>query len=242
MKLAITCTLLLVGGLPIAAEAATEADDAFLTDYSRLKPAEDNPFEEAFVADNVKERASRYDSVLVEQPEIFIHPDSPYKGIRADDMKLIADSLRQRLINELRTGYRIVDRPGPSVLLIRVAIGDLVLQKQPAATPARSVPKAQTRPTQILVHDLARKIDVGDFKVEGEFLDSESSEQLAAFTASRGSLAVMSSSDQSWKSLNLLLVTLGQRVRCRLDNARAPPADWRRCGSIGLSARLGGAP
>jgi uncharacterized protein (DUF2235 family) len=54
-----------------------------------------------------------------------------YKGMKPDDMKAIADSLRENVASELRAaGYEIVDKPGPNVMYVRMAVGDLMLQKR----------------------------------------------------------------------------------------------------------------
>ncbi|MET0660826.1 MAG: hypothetical protein ABW110_22015, partial [Steroidobacteraceae bacterium] len=72
-------------------------EESFLTDYSNLKPSPDNPFDEMYVAPDALKRAAQYTAVMVDQPELFIHPDSKYKGIKPDDMKIIADTLREKI-------------------------------------------------------------------------------------------------------------------------------------------------
>ena len=107
------------------AAVAQSSEGSFLSDYSGLEPATDNPFDEIYIAPGALDRASQYNAMMVDQPEIFVHPDSKYQGMKPDDMKLIADGLRQAVITELESGYKIVDAPGPGVLYVRRAVGDL---------------------------------------------------------------------------------------------------------------------
>ncbi|MET0985570.1 MAG: hypothetical protein ABW034_09205 [Steroidobacteraceae bacterium] len=73
-------------------------------------------------------------------------------------------------------------------------------------------------------------------EIEGEVLDSVSSEQLAAMSTSRGSLSASAADPAhpvSWKELDSLFTVIGKRLHWRLDNARVPEAQWRDCAAIG---------
>ncbi len=49
---------------------------------------------------------------MIDQPEIFIHPDSKYKGMKPDDMKALADGFREILIDEIKKrDIRVVEEP-----------------------------------------------------------------------------------------------------------------------------------
>lgn len=202
---------------------AQETDGPFLSDYSGLKPSPDNPFDELYIAPGALQRAAQYKSVMIDQPELFVHPDSKYNGIKPDDMKLIADALREAIAAELRSGYQIVDAPGADVLYVRFAVGDLMLEKKKRA-----------------LSDATRYVNVRNMKIEGEVLDSQSLEQLAAMTTSRGSLSTKASADPaaevSWDEMTGLFQILGKRLRCRLDNSKKPESQWTICGAIGLAA------
>lgn len=228
-------------GLALATGAVSQtaraADDAFLSDYSGLKPSPDNPFDELYLAPDIAERAARYTAVMVDQPELFVHPDSRYKGMKPDDMKIIADGLRAAITEELKGAYEVVDQPGPTVLYIRFAVGDLTLQKKKRPILAYIPAGAVIYAAKNLANEVTDRIDVTNMKVEGEVLDSETQLQLAAMTASRGSLgAGASGKDASWDELNALFSQVGKRLRCRLDNARAPASRQANCGAIGLEA------
>jgi hypothetical protein len=213
-------------------------EESFLTDYSKLKASTDNPFDEVYVAPDIAKRAAQYKSVMVDQPELFIHPDSKYKGIKPDDMKHIADSLREKVTNELKGSYEIVDKPGPNVLYVRLAVGDLLLQKKRPILAYVPV-GAGVYGANGMASDATSRIDLKNMKIEGEVLDSQSMEQFGAITSSRGSLSASVTDPAkpvSWQELDNLFSVIGKRLRCRLDNAAKPEAQMENCGAIGLAA------
>ncbi len=214
---------------------AQEDDDSFLSNYSGLKPSPDNPFEEVYIAPGALERASKYSAVMIDQPELFIHPESKYKGMKPDDMKIIADALREAVAAELKDGYRIVDAPGADVLYVRLGVGDLMLKKKKRSILAYTPAGALIKAARDMTKEVTDKVDVTNFVVEGEVLDSQSDEQLAAVTMSRGSLTTKEGAAPSWQELNGLFGTIGKRLRCRLDNSKKPEAEQARCGAIGLA-------
>lgn len=227
--------MLLLG--PTAA-VAQDDEGAFLSDYSGLKPAADNPFDEIYIAPGALERASKYTAIMVDQPELFIHPDSKYQGMKPDDMKLIADGLRGAITKELEGAYKIVDAPGLNVLYVRTAVGDLSLKKKKRSVFSYTPVGALVKAGKDMGKEVTEKVDLKNMKIEGEVLDSQSNEQLAAMTTSRGSLAGAAddASVVTWDELNGLFGVIGKRLRCRLDNSRKDASQWTNCGAIGLTA------
>jgi Protein of unknown function (DUF3313) len=219
--------------LSSAAGLAQEDEETFLSDYSGLKAAADNPADELYIAPDALTRISQYQAVMVDQPELFIHPESKYTGMKPDDMKAIADGLRTAIANELKDRYQIVEAPGPGVLYIRTAVGDLHLKKH-----KRSI--LSYTPAGFIIHgavgltkEVTEKIDLQSMQIEGEVLDSVSLAQLAAFTMNRGSMEKGSAAQAtSWDELAGLFGVVGKRLRCRLDNSGKPESEWTQCGTI----------
>jgi hypothetical protein len=231
-------TALALLALAPASVPAQDKDSAFLSDYSKLQKAKDNPFDEIYASPEAIKRAAQYDSVMVDQPELFIHPDSKYKGMKPDDMKALADSLRERVTAELKTSYKIVDKPGNNVLYVRLAVGDLLLQKKKRPILAYIPVGAVVYGVKNLASEATSKIDLKNMKVEGEVLDSVTLEQIGAATSSRGSLSAAAGDPNkpvSWNELDNLFSIVGKRLKCRLDNSRIPEANWANCGAIGLA-------
>ena len=73
---------------------------------------------------------SKYDRFLIDETEIFIHPESDYLGINAPDFKAITDALRIHLIDALEPRYPVVHKSGPGVARIRIAITGVKLKKR----------------------------------------------------------------------------------------------------------------
>src|SRR5262245_8849301 len=97
----------LLSMIPVA--HAQTREQAFLSDYSRLAAAPDNPFDKIYVSPRASQLAAKYTAVMIDQPELFLDPGSPYKGIKPDELKAVADALRYKVAVELRSGYQIVD-------------------------------------------------------------------------------------------------------------------------------------
>ncbi len=231
--IALGLAMALALGSPLA--AAQDTSGAFLSDYSGLEAANDDSIDRIFIAADTLSRLPGYKSVMVDQPEVFISPESRYDGMKPDDMKLIADSLRAAITNELKDGYAVVDAPGPGVLYIRIAIGDLYLRKHKRSilsyTPAGFV----VHGAMGLTKEVTEKIDATHMTIEGEMLDSQSLEQLAALTTTRGSLDPKAKEGiTSWDEMNGLFTVIGKRLRCRLDNAGKPESDWSNCAEINM--------
>jgi len=77
--------LILVVGLCSVASAACQ-DVGFLTDYSLLESRQGDLAKRVYIVPDHMERLGTYHAVLVDQPEIFMAPDSPYKGAKGDHL------------------------------------------------------------------------------------------------------------------------------------------------------------
>ena len=200
-----------------AASAQDIQHSDFLTDYSNLKKSADAAMDWEYLAPGVENMAN-YSAVMIDQPEIFIAPNSKYKGMKPDDMKILADEFRTSMAQALSASYMIVDQPGPNVLYLRFAISNVQLKKKkkgllsytPVGFVTGSVKSA-------LTNDITKKIDLKGLTIEMEVLDSSSQEQLAALleirSGTKDDLA-------SWAELEALIGVYSKRVRCRLDNTR----------------------
>ena len=194
----------------------------FLSDYSNLQRNVPGQMDYSYLAPDAPDRMANYSAVLVDQPEIFISPDSEYKGMKPDDMKQLADTFRNAMVQELSDTYTIVDQPGPNVLYLRFAFSNLQLKKQRrrlmSYTPIGLVANA----VKSGVTDITSKIDLKGLTIEMELLDSTTEEQFAALLETR---ADTEEEPTSWEELEALIVGYAQRGRCRLDNARLSEED-----------------
>jgi hypothetical protein len=229
--------LTLMLGLCLTASAFGQDND-FLSDYSLLEENEDGSFIDIlYKAQNMEQRLGEYDSVMVDQPEIFIAADSKYKGAKGDQLKALADIARLSTIAQLEAGgFHVVDEPGTDTLFMRWAITDLYLQKKkrgilsytPIGMVVHATKGAATR-------DLWKKIDIVELKLESEWSDVVTGEILAAvvthqqgFRKEKGTKADI----VSWQELEALFDTVGERMSCMLSNARSPEEEWDDCAAI----------
>jgi len=110
---------------------ANAQDNSFFTDPSLLKPWDQGTFDLGYVHPDVFKIAQRYDSVMVDQPEILIAADSRYKGAKGNHLKQLADVGRLAMIERLEAGgWTVTDEAGPKVVFMRWAISDLYLKKK----------------------------------------------------------------------------------------------------------------
>jgi hypothetical protein len=213
--------MLLVLGLCCAASAAAQ-EESFFTDPSLLAPWDQGTFELGYVDPDITQKGQHYNSVLVDQPEIFVADDSKYKGAKPDHMKQLADTARLAIIERLEDGgWPIADGPGPNVVYMRWAIADLYLKKKKRSilsyTPAGFVLHS-TR--QAMIRDLWKKIDIVELGLMIEWSDSVSGEILSAGSAKQGTRKAKGQKADlvTWEELDALFLTIGEQTRCHLDN------------------------
>jgi hypothetical protein len=167
-------------------------------------------------------RLSGYDAVMVDQPEVWVAAESPYRGAKPDQLKALADFTRDRLIGRLiRGGYNVVEVPGPGVLYLRLALTDLYLSKRR---------RAATDYTPIEGRSGAALLDTQDLlavAIQAELTDSQTGDVLAALIIERGNPRGATGLDQA--ALGAIVDEYSERLRCRLDNSRRVAEAWVDC-------------
>jgi hypothetical protein len=228
--------ILIVVGLCSMA-SATAQEDSFFTDPSLLGPWDQGVFDLAYTDPDILQKAQRYDSVMVDQPEIFIADDSKYKGAKPDHMKQLVDTARLAMTERLeRGGWAVADEPGPSVVFMRWAISDLYLKKKKrnilSYTPVGMVVHT-TR--QAAIRDLWKKVDIVELGLMIEWTDSVSGEVLSAGKAKQGVRKSRGQKEDlvTWEELDAMFLSIGEQTRCHLDNNKLPEGSKRLdCDSI----------
>lgn len=119
-----------------------------------------------------------YRKVMMDHVVFYLKDDAKYKGIFSHDLEEVAKIFHKKVKKALGRMYPLVDKPGPDVLRIRVAITDIVLSK-PALNTITAI-------TPLLAASYIKKAItgthayVGQASMEFEVLDSQTNEQLAA--------------------------------------------------------------
>jgi hypothetical protein len=116
-----------------------------------------------------------FDKVQLAPIEIGIHADSPYRGINADDMRLLSERFVEAMQNELEPDYPLVSRPGPGVAVIHFALSDVKLEKKKRGllgyTPIGFVATAA-------MDAAGERVSLLDAKLEAEVLDGASGDRV----------------------------------------------------------------
>ena len=215
------------------------AQEAFLTNPETLHEDPRWPGDRVFLAADFFERLQKYDSVMVDEPVIFVAPDSPYSGFKASDMAVVAQGIREAFSSGMSSEpvsfgtFKVTDQPGASTLYVRIALKNVYVRKNKrgllAYTPAGAVIKGATD----LGKDTFDKSTLVEMVVELEVQDSTTGEVLAAMSLARGQQADKKARIQEeaagWNATGAIAEVIGRRLACRLDNARLPEDQRRDC-------------
>jgi hypothetical protein len=213
----------------LAASAASAAEPweghHFLSDYGKLQLVPGRDGKDYMYVDPVTERyGHKYTKVMLDEPEVFLSPDSPYKGAKPQDLAAISGLVRNAAATALKQrGYALVDEAGSDTLYIRVAVTDVQIVKKHrsllAYTPVGFVVDTGVKALQ----DFMGKYDLLDVALEVEFLDSVEQKSLAAAVLQRGKSAD-ARKPISFDALVAVTSELGERCACRVDNSHVPAA------------------
>jgi len=110
------------------AMAQTEiVPSGFLDDYGILKPNAEVKGDYNYRKEGVT--ISKYPDVLIEPVEIWLDPESTYKGISPDMLKEMTEEFRNIMIQNLVGTVNWVFEPGEGVMSLRLAITNVYAKK-----------------------------------------------------------------------------------------------------------------
>lgn len=185
----------------------------FLGDYARLTPNPDNPKTRRWI--NKDFDFKPYTQILLDPVEIWVSPTSEYKGASPDALKRMGDSFTNSFKKALQPGYTLVDKAGPGVLRIRIAITGINLVA-PASNPA------QFLPVVFLVRAASGAMSAKDVVLTGEMqvLDPNNNVVAAALSTGTGDKTVEEKQTITWKELQSITDKWAGGLRSALDVAR----------------------
>lgn len=188
-----------------------------------------------YTAPAVFERLGKYKGVMVDQPEIWIAEDSAYRGAKPDNLKAIADLIREGFTEHLiHGGYNVVEAPGPNVVYFRIALTDLYLKKKKRGLLGYTPIGAASKLVADQIRDMMNKVDIIEMALQAEFLDSETHEVLGAIIIKRGARKNKKAGQKKDERMDFdefrdVVDEYGARVRCRFENGKLPKAQWVDC-------------
>ena len=204
-------------------------DSGFLSDYSQLKPIKGTDIQ-MYTAPNAYTDFKNYTAVMIDQPELVIADDSKYKGIKPDDAKAVADTMRKALSDAVTKNGRVkvVDKPGPGVLYVRMAASNVHLKKKSRGvlgyTPAGFVVGSAVSAGE----KMEQKIILQDMTLELEILDSQT-ETVMASVVDKIEAGKKAKASESWMNEHTVMAYWATRFNCRLENSSKPEAEWQDC-------------
>jgi hypothetical protein len=151
-QLAILTAALLVAG------CSSSGYSGFLKDYSKLRPSTKRPSAVSWEKPGVD--MAVYKRLIIDPVQVYLHPGSEASDIGARRLTEVARHFTRILRETIGPHYTVVSKPGPGIMRVRIAITDVAPEAKATAD--------------------APLFDVGKASMEGEFLDSESGERLAA--------------------------------------------------------------
>lgn len=110
-----------------ASDPARMTQSGFLSNYARLKPTQWGEGMQCWSEPNLN--ASKYSKVLVSRIVVSIAPSKDKdktSTIDPSDLKLLTDYFHDALVKSFKSQMQVVDRAGPGVVVVRIALTDLV--------------------------------------------------------------------------------------------------------------------
>ena len=157
----------------------------FLSDYSKLKP--EGGDSKAYISRISKADAKKYNKLMIDRIKLYFKEDAKSKEIDPAELKELVDYFHKAVSDALGSQYPIVREAGPDVLRLRIAVTDIVPNKKEASVVALVVPFMWVGEAGAgAAQDKAGSTPfVGEASIEFEALDSQSSQQMAAYIETR---------------------------------------------------------
>jgi hypothetical protein len=202
------------------------ADDVkfsgFLDDYTALKP--DAEREGLLVYTSPDFQPRNYSRFMFTPIEIWADPGSEYKGVQPDQLKKITDGLLEVITKEIGDGYPIVDKPGPGVAIVRLALTNVYLKKKKVKwqhyTPIGAISKGVQKAA-------GKNVALTTAHLEAELLDSQSGQRLRAGVDLQAGEKLRKqiqkgkkAPETTWADVEKTIEFYAKRFRKQLDAAR----------------------
>ncbi len=218
----VTLALLLCLALGCATTRQAGGDpkpSGFLSNYGQLQPGGED--EAMLVYRNPRADFTRYDKVLVEPVTAWA---SGEMEIDLERIQTLVDYLDAALRHALAQDYEIVERSGPGVLRLRVAITEAEGSNVPLDVVSNVLPQLRLLAAAAAL-GTDTQLFVGKAGIEGEILDGVSGGRLFAAVDRRGGGRTFEGSTAKWDDVQKAFDYWAERVRARLAQERGdqPP-------------------
>jgi hypothetical protein len=195
-------------------QASKVVKTSFLKNYSELQAGGEGQALMRYRDPNVD--FSKYDKIKLDPVTVWTNQRSNLADLPVDEIQSLVDYLDASLRNRLSRDYQLVDRPGPGVMRLRVAITEADGAPAVAGTVSGEGPVAHLiQGTRKLATGTSTFIDTAG--VEAELLDSLTEQRLAAAIDRR----VVATSAESWDDIHKIFDFWSDKLAERLKDARS---------------------
>ena len=196
------------------------APSGFLQDYSQLVPDPATPGYRHYIAPGVT--ATLFRRFIIDKPVFLINTKSAYDAISPERLQSLSDYYMSRLAGALAAHYQVVQKPGPGVVRLKIAVVGLVETgpqfKIRDLVPAKALFDVARMAADMTPHALRMSI-------ESAAVDSETGKLLGATVDSRQSRKTVAGRDAqpSDDQMHDLIDYWVARFVARLDRANGYP-------------------
>jgi hypothetical protein len=164
MKVALVLTAFAAALVLAGCKASVPQETGFLSDYSKLQAKSKTSM---VYVDNQK--LGTYSKFIVDPVQLKFYDEKEAKKVTPDKLEkfgALQTYFQSSLVQDLQqAGYQVVGQPGPDTARIRLALTDI----------KKTEPALNVLPQTALVG-----VGLGDAAAEGEILDSQTNQQVAA--------------------------------------------------------------
>lgn len=182
----------------------------FLVDYSQLKPGGKD--QAALIYINPNAKWSSYNSIIVDPVQFW----SSSESVSVEDQGVLTAYFYNALRENLQKDFTLVDKPGPGVMRLQVAITEATSSAPVLRSVSVIVPQARVLNT---AQSLATGTYafVGSAQTEGQIIDSVTGERLgAAIDKREGGLAISAAAQWKWGDAKNVLDYWAQKLPARI--------------------------
>jgi len=157
-----------------------------------------------------------YDQVKIAPVEIWLHPDSSYRGVQANTIKAISDQLRHIVIDALQEDYPVVNQAGKKTIGVRLAVTGVKLHKKKRSF-ISYMPIGMAMAA--IQDDMLSRTTLSDAVIEAELIDSQTGERIAALV-DRNVAADLRGDSHQWDEIEEAFEFYAKRFKKHLDASR----------------------
>jgi len=171
-------------GLSKKQDQMSRRKTGFLIDYSRLQPDPENS--DLFIDWKNKEEFTRSSKVIIAPVIVYLLPEAQQHGIDPEQLAKLAQDFTQSVEEELSGSgrYQIVTERGPGVMELRIALTNVEPTSSKNNAAVKDAATAVSVGVATSTSVLEPSLNVGKLSIEGEILDSVSTQVDVAFMSS----------------------------------------------------------